>query len=101
MGGRYIQSGGWLMEAGFEGLIGTTSLNAGDSKQSRMARPVAYPRVVPLKIRDVIKLLERHDWRHVRTAGDHRIYRSPDGTYNSGLGQARRRCAPGTWRAIL
>ena len=27
----------------------------------------------------VIRLLEQHHWRHVRTTGDHRIYRSTDG----------------------
>ncbi|MBM3814989.1 MAG: addiction module toxin, HicA family [Acidimicrobiia bacterium] len=30
---------------------------------------------VPLKVRDVLKLLERHGWRLVRTTGDHRISR--------------------------
>jgi predicted RNA binding protein YcfA (HicA-like mRNA interferase family) len=34
---------------------------------------------VPLKIRDVIKVLEKYEWRHMRTNGDHRIYRSADG----------------------
>jgi predicted RNA binding protein YcfA (HicA-like mRNA interferase family) len=56
---------------------------------------------VPLKVREVIRLLEQHDWRHVRTTGDHRIYRSADGrvtVVSGGLGDDVRR---GTWRAIL
>lgn len=35
--------------------------------------------VVPLKVREVISLMEKHGWRHVRTSGDHRIFQNPDG----------------------
>jgi len=56
---------------------------------------------VPLKIRDVIKALERHDWRHVRTTGDHRVYRSPEGRITVVSGKLGDDVRPGTWRAIL
>jgi len=32
-----------------------------------------------LKVREVIRTIERAGWRHVRTSGDHRVFRSPDG----------------------
>jgi len=56
---------------------------------------------VPLKVRDVIRLLERHDWRHMRTTGDHRIYRSSDGRITVVSGKLGDDVRPGTWRAIL
>lgn len=34
---------------------------------------------VPLKIREVITKLEDAGWRNIRTKGDHRIFRHPDG----------------------
>jgi len=30
-----------------------------------------------LKVRDLIKLIESEGWRHVRTAGSHRIFKHP------------------------
>jgi predicted RNA binding protein YcfA (HicA-like mRNA interferase family) len=56
---------------------------------------------MPWKIRDVIKLLERHDWRHVRTSGDHRIFRNKDGHVTVISGKLSEDVRPGTWRAIL
>jgi predicted RNA binding protein YcfA (HicA-like mRNA interferase family) len=56
---------------------------------------------VPLKVRDVIKLLEEHGWRHVRTTGDHRVFRSPDGRITVVSGKAGEDVRPGTYRAIL
>jgi len=54
-----------------------------------------------LKVREVIKLLEQHDWRHARTTGDHRVYRSPDGRVTVVSGKLGDDVRPGTWRAIL
>jgi predicted RNA binding protein YcfA (HicA-like mRNA interferase family) len=56
---------------------------------------------VPLKVRDVIRLLEKHEWRHVRTTGNHRIYRNPDGRVTVVSGKLGDDVRPGTWRAIL
>jgi len=56
---------------------------------------------VPLKVREVIKKLEKAGWQHVRTKGDHRIFRHPDGritVVSGGLGDDVR---PGTYKAIL
>lgn len=56
---------------------------------------------VPLKVREVIRLLERHSWLHVRTTGDHRIYRHSDGRVTVVSGRLGDDVRPGTWRAIL
>jgi predicted RNA binding protein YcfA (HicA-like mRNA interferase family) len=34
---------------------------------------------VPLKVREVIKLLEKNGWRLMRTKGDHRIFGDGEG----------------------
>jgi predicted RNA binding protein YcfA (HicA-like mRNA interferase family) len=55
----------------------------------------------PLKVREVIKKLEKSGWVHVRTSGDHRVFRQADGrttVVSGGLGDDVR---PGTYRAIL
>jgi predicted RNA binding protein YcfA (HicA-like mRNA interferase family) len=57
--------------------------------------------LVPLKVRDVISLLEKHDWRHIRTNGDHRIFRGPDGRITVVSGKLGDDVRPGTWRAIV
>ena len=64
-------------------------------------RSESYSELVPLKVKEIIKLLERHDWRHVRTSGDHRIYKSPDGRVTVVSGTLSEEVRPGTWRAIL
>jgi predicted RNA binding protein YcfA (HicA-like mRNA interferase family) len=56
---------------------------------------------VPLKIREVIKTLEKAGWRHVRTSGDHRIFRSSDGRITVVSGKLSDDVRPGTYRAIL
>jgi predicted RNA binding protein YcfA (HicA-like mRNA interferase family) len=42
-------------------------------------RKTLYAEGVPVKVRELIKTLEKAGWRHVRTSGDHRVFRSPDG----------------------
>jgi hypothetical protein len=39
----------------------------------------SYPDLVPLKVREVIKLLEKNGWRLMRTKGDHRIFSDGEG----------------------
>jgi predicted RNA binding protein YcfA (HicA-like mRNA interferase family) len=56
---------------------------------------------VALRVRDVIKALERAGWRHVRTTGDHRVFRGPDGRITVVSGKLSDDVRPGTYRAIL
>ena len=56
---------------------------------------------MPLKVRDVIRLLEKNEWSHVRTTGDHRIYRAADGRVTVVSGKLGDDVRLGTWRAIL
>ncbi|HXP87081.1 MAG TPA: type II toxin-antitoxin system HicA family toxin [Bryobacteraceae bacterium] len=56
---------------------------------------------MPLKVREVIKLLERNNWRHVRTSGDHRIFQNPSGLITVVSGKEGDDVRPGTYRAIL
>ncbi len=57
-----------------------------------------------MKFRDIIALLERDGWRHVRTTGSHMHYRHPSKpgivTVPAG-GKLNRDVAPGTLRSIL
>jgi predicted RNA binding protein YcfA (HicA-like mRNA interferase family) len=56
---------------------------------------------VPLKVREVIKLLERNGWRHVRTSGDHRIFENADGRTTVVAGKLGEDIPRGTYRGIL
>jgi predicted RNA binding protein YcfA (HicA-like mRNA interferase family) len=56
---------------------------------------------VPLKVRDVIKVLELNGWRHMRTNGDHRIFRGPGGKITVVSGHLGDDVKAGTYRAIL
>lgn len=56
---------------------------------------------MPRKVREVIRLIEESGWRLVRTRGDHRIYRSPDGRTTVISGNLGDDVRPGTFRAIL
>jgi predicted RNA binding protein YcfA (HicA-like mRNA interferase family) len=56
---------------------------------------------VPLKVREVIKLLERNGWQHVRTSGDHRVFKNPDGRITVVSGANGDDVRSGTFRAIL
>lgn len=62
---------------------------------------LGYAGFVAVKVRDVIRLLEKHGWLHVRTKGDHRVFRSPDGRITVISGNAGDDVRPGTWWAIL
>jgi len=56
---------------------------------------------VPVKVRELIKTLEEAGWRHVRTTGDHRVFRSPDGRITVVSGKLGDDVRPGTYRAVL
>lgn len=56
---------------------------------------------MPRKVREVIRLIEESGWRLVRTRGDHRIYRSPDGRTTVISGNMSDDVRPGTFQAIL
>lgn len=54
-----------------------------------------------MKVREVIRLLEQNGWIHVRTSGDHRIFRSNSGAVTIVAGKPGDDVRPGTLRAIL
>jgi predicted RNA binding protein YcfA (HicA-like mRNA interferase family) len=56
---------------------------------------------VPIKVREVIKQLEEAGWHHVRTKGDHRVFRSSDGRITVVSGRLGDDVRPGTYKAIL
>jgi predicted RNA binding protein YcfA (HicA-like mRNA interferase family) len=56
---------------------------------------------VPLKVREVIRKLEKSGWVHIRTSGDHRVFRYPDGRTTVVSGSLGDDVRPGTWRAIM
>ena len=56
---------------------------------------------MPLKVREVIRKIERAGWRLVRTSGDHRVFRSPDGRITVVSGRLGDDVRPGTYNAIL
>lgn len=56
---------------------------------------------MPLKVREVIKELERTGWRQVRMKGDHRVFKHPDGRITVVSGQLGDDIRPGTYKAIL
>jgi predicted RNA binding protein YcfA (HicA-like mRNA interferase family) len=60
------------------------------------------PLIAPMKIREIIKIVERDGWYLVRTRGSHRQYRHPKKT---GLvtipGKVGDDLAPGTQNSIL
>ena len=56
---------------------------------------------VPVKVRELIRLLETNGWRHIRTNGSHRIFRHPDGRTTVISGKSSNDIRIGTYRAIL
>jgi predicted RNA binding protein YcfA (HicA-like mRNA interferase family) len=54
-----------------------------------------------VKVRDVIRLLQAKGWNHVRTTGDHRIFRNAEGRITVISGKGGDDVRPGTYRAIL
>lgn len=56
---------------------------------------------MPKKVREVIHMLERAGWRHVRTSGDHRIFQAQDGRTTVVSGRLGSDVPAGTYRGIL
>jgi predicted RNA binding protein YcfA (HicA-like mRNA interferase family) len=56
---------------------------------------------VAVKVRDLIKMLEKAGWRHVRTSGDHRVFRNAEGHITVVSGKLGDDVRPGTYRAVL
>ena len=54
-----------------------------------------------VKVRELIKILEDAGWRHVRTTGDHRIFKNSEGHITVISGKPGDDVRPGTYRAIL
>ena len=53
---------------------------------------------MPLKVREVVRLLEQNGWRLERTTGDHRIFRNGDGRITIVSGRLGDDVRPGTFR---
>jgi predicted RNA binding protein YcfA (HicA-like mRNA interferase family) len=57
---------------------------------------------MPMKVREVVQLLERNGWREVRTQGSHRHFRHPDRPLLVTVsGNDGKELAPGTLNAII
>ena len=56
---------------------------------------------MPLKVREVIRELEKAGWLHTRTKGDHRVFRYSDGRITVISGKLGDDVRPGTYQAIL
>lgn len=54
-----------------------------------------------VKVRDLIKTLEKAGWKHVRTSGDHRVFKNADGRITVVSGRLGDDVRPGTYRAVL
>jgi predicted RNA binding protein YcfA (HicA-like mRNA interferase family) len=75
-------------------------LNARKKRERKPSRAALLERV-PVKIRELIRLLETNGWRHARTSGSHRIFRRPDGRTTVVSGKLGNDVRIGTYRAIL
>ena len=56
---------------------------------------------MPIRVRELIRLLEQNGWARIRTNGDHRIYRHPDGRITVISGHLGDDVRPGTLKAVL
>lgn len=58
--------------------------------------------VMPMKVREVIRLLEKHGWIEMRSRGSHRHFKHPDLPMVITVpGSEGKELAPGTLNAIL
>jgi len=58
--------------------------------------------LMPMKVRDVIRLLEQHGWVEIRSKGSHRHFKHPNhAAVITVPGNEGKELAPGTLNAIL
>jgi len=57
---------------------------------------------MPMKVREVIQLLEKHGWKEMRSKGSHRHFKHPQRAHLITVpGNDGKELAPGTLNAIL
>lgn len=57
---------------------------------------------MPMKVRELVQLLQKHGWREMRSKGSHRHFKHPDQAYLVTVpGTDGKELAPGTLNAIL
>jgi predicted RNA binding protein YcfA (HicA-like mRNA interferase family) len=57
---------------------------------------------MPMKVREVIRLLEKHGWVGIRSRGSHRHFKHPNRAFVVTVpGNEGKELAPGTLNAIL
>jgi predicted RNA binding protein YcfA (HicA-like mRNA interferase family) len=57
---------------------------------------------MPMKVREVIRLLEKHGWKEMRSKGSHRHFKHPERALLITVpGNEGKELAPGTLNAIL
>jgi predicted RNA binding protein YcfA (HicA-like mRNA interferase family) len=57
---------------------------------------------MPMRVREMIRLLEEHGWTEMRSKGSHRHFKHPDQRYVITVpGNEGKELAPGTLNAIL
>ena len=69
-----------------------------------VARPPRWRtiRLMPMKVREVIRLLEKHGWVEMRSRGSHRHFKHPDEAFVITVpGSDGKELAPGTLNVIL
>ena len=58
--------------------------------------------MMPMKVREVIRLLQKHGWLEMRSKGSHRHFKHPDhASVITVPGNEGKELAPGTLNAIL
>jgi predicted RNA binding protein YcfA (HicA-like mRNA interferase family) len=77
-----------------------TSYTAGNTNPTRY---IAYHELVmPMKVREVVRLLEKNGWIEMRSRGSHRQFRHPDQAFVITVpGNDGKELAPGTLNVIL
>ena len=76
---------------------------------AQVEAPVGYARLesitvilMPLKVREIIRLLEQHGWVEMRSRGSHRHFKHPNqASVITVPGNDGKELAPGTLNAIL
>jgi len=57
---------------------------------------------MPLKVREIVQLLQRHGWKEMRSKGSHRHFKHPSRPFVITVpGNDGKELAPGTLNAIL